>query len=97
MLLTGELFSAQKAYECGLVSHIAEGDLDKYTVGLAEQIAGAASTTLVLGKRGYYEQGGMGIVEAYGFAGQVMAGNFSMRDSKEGISAFFEKRTPKWD
>ena len=98
MLLTGEPFSAQKAYDCGLVSHISRGgDLNEFTMKLAEEIAQAASTTLVLGKRGYYQQRDMGIVDAYEFAGRVMAGNFSMRDSKEGITAFFEKRPPKWD
>lgn len=97
MLLTGEQFSALKAYECGLVSHIAEGDLDEYVVNLAAEIAKAASTTLILGKRGFYEQKDMGIVEAYELAGKVMAGNFDMKDSKEGISAFFEKRAPKWN
>jgi enoyl-CoA hydratase/carnithine racemase len=97
MLLTGERFSAQCAYEFGLVSHVSEGDLDEFTATLAADIAKAASTTLFLGKRGYYEQMDMGVVEAYDFAGKVMAGNFCMRDSKEGVSAFFEKRAPKWD
>lgn len=97
MLVTGERFSAQRAFECGLVSHIAEGDLDKYTQELAAQIAGAASTTLFLGKRGYYEQKDLPIAEAYEFAGKVMARNFCLDDSKEGVSAFIEKREAKWD
>ena len=97
MLLTGEHFSAQKAYECGLVSHIAEGELNEFTMKLAQDIGTAASTTLFLGKRGYYRQKDMELAEAYEFAGRVMAGNFAMRDSKEGISAYFEKRSPKWE
>jgi enoyl-CoA hydratase/carnithine racemase len=97
MLLTGERFSAQQAYECGLISHIADGDLDTYTENLAGEIAKAASTTLILGKRGFYEQKDMGIVQAYEFAGNVMARNFSMKDSIEGVSAFFEKREPRWE
>jgi enoyl-CoA hydratase/carnithine racemase len=97
MLLTGERFSAQQASACGLVSHIADGNLDEYTSSLAKDIAKAASSTLFLGKRGFYEQQEMGIVNAYEFAGKVMARNFCMNDSKEGISAFFEKRDPKWD
>jgi len=97
MLLTGELFTAQKALECGLVSHVAEGDLDKYTQDLAAQIAGAASTTLFLGKRGYYQQKDLRIAEAYEFAGKVMARNFCLCDSKEGVAAFIEKREARWN
>jgi enoyl-CoA hydratase/carnithine racemase len=96
MLLTGERFTAQHAYECGLVSHIADGDLDEYTANLAAEMAKAASTTLILGKRGFYQQKEMTIEEAYEFAGRVMAGNFAMADSQEGVSSFLEKRLPQW-
>lgn len=96
MLLTGEQYSAQQAYDCGLISHIAEGDLDQYTGIIAEDIAKAASTTLILGKRGFYEQKQMRISNAYEFAAKVMARNFCLKDSKEGVTAFIEKRPPKW-
>ena len=98
MLLTGESLSAQQAHDRGLVSHIApQGGLDEFTSGVAEQVARAATTTLVVGKRAFYRQREMGTGDAYGFAAGVMAGNFGMRDSKEGIAAFFEKRAPRWE
>ena len=97
MLLTGEQFSASHAYDCGLVSHIADGDLDEYTSRLAAEVAKAASTTLFLGKRGFYEQKDMGIAKAYEFTGKIMARNFAMKDSREGVSAFIEKREARWD
>jgi len=96
MLVTGERFTAQHAYECGLISYIAKGDLDVFTSNLAAEIARSASSTLILGKRAYYQQKEMTIQEAYEFAGRVMALNFSMDDSKEGVTAFIEKRTPHW-
>jgi len=96
MLLTGEPFSAQHAYECGLISHIAEGDLGEFTSNLATHIAKAATTTLFLGKRSFYEQKEMRIMDAYEFTGKVMAKNFCLDDSKEGVSAFIEKRKPSW-
>jgi len=97
MLFTGEPISAQHAYECGLISHVATGDLDEFTAKLANDIAEAASTTLFLGKRGFYQQKDMGVVKAYEFAGEIMARNFCLADSKEGVTAFFEKRKPQWD
>lgn len=96
MLFTGERLSAQQAYAYGLISHISEGDLDEYTSSLAGNIAKAASTALFLGKRGFYQQKDLGIVEAYEFTGKVMARNFCLADSKEGVSAFIEKRKPEW-
>ena len=96
MLLTGEKFYGKEAYEFGLVSHLAEENLDDFTNKLAADIAKAASTTLFLGKRAFYEQNELGIVNAYEFAANVMARNFCMDDSKEGVSAFLEKREPQW-
>jgi len=96
MLFTGERISAQRAYECGLISHIASGDLEEFTAKLANDIAQSASTTLFLGKRGFYQQKDMGIVKAYDFAGEIMARNFCLRDSQEGVTAFFDKREPEW-
>ena len=87
MLFTGEQFSAQQAYAYGLVSHISKGDLDEFTSNLAASIAKATSTTLFLGKRGFYEQKDLGIVDAYEFTGKVMARNFCLEDTKEGVSA----------
>jgi len=99
MLLTGESLSAQQAHDRGLVSHIAppQDGLDEFTSGVAEQVARAATTTLVVGKRAFYRHREMRTGDAYGFAAGVMAGNFGMRDSKEGIAAFFEKRAPRWE
>jgi enoyl-CoA hydratase/carnithine racemase len=96
MLLTGERFSAQQAYASGLISHIADEELDKFTSNLALYIAQAASTTLILGKRGFYEQKDLRIADAYEFTGKIMARNFCLEVSKKGVSAFIEKRRPEW-
>jgi hypothetical protein len=61
------------------------------------EIAKAASSTLILGKRGFDEQVDLGIVDAYESTAKGMACNFSMNDSKERDICFFGKRPPKWN
>ena len=39
----------------------------------------------------------MGLGDAYDYAAGVMVENMMHAESKEGIGAFIEKRTPVWD
>lgn len=38
----------------------------------------------------------MSLSEAYAYASGVMVENILARDAEEGIGAFIEKRTPRW-
>lgn len=97
MLLTGAPISAQEALEFGLISRVAPPqDLDEQVMALARQIADASASTLALGKRAFYQQVELDRPAAYRLAQQVMVENLLERDAQEGITAFLEKRTPKW-
>jgi enoyl-CoA hydratase/carnithine racemase len=50
-----------------------------------------------IGKEAYYNQLEMNLTDAYAYASKVMAENMMARDAEEGINAFVEKRTPKWE
>ena len=39
----------------------------------------------------------MTLPDAYRYASAVMVENMMRRDAKEGITAFVEKREPRWD
>ena len=54
-------------------------------------------TSSSIGKEAFYRQLEMPLADAYGYASQVMIDNMMVRDAEEGISAFVEKRTPKWE
>lgn len=97
MLLTGDMIEADRAYEMGLVNRVvALDDLGATTLALAEKIASKSSMTLAVGKRAFYEQKEMGLKQAYDYASHVMVENMLAKDANEGIGAFIEKRTPKW-
>ena len=98
MLLTGDLIKAEKAIEIGLINSIfINKDLTKEVNLIAELISKKSSLTLKVGKKAFYEQSGMKIVEAYKYASEVMIKNMMEAESEEGISAFIEKRKPNWD
>lgn len=97
MLLTGDMTSAARAAEMGLINHVAaDGDLEAATLEMARKIASKSSMTLATGKRAYYAQREMPLSQAYKYASGVMVENMLARDAAEGIGAFIEKRAPQW-
>jgi enoyl-CoA hydratase/carnithine racemase len=97
MLLTGEPISAKTAGEIGLVNRVvAVGNERDAAIALAEKVALKSAYTVKLGKAAFYRQAEMSLADAYRYAAEVMTENMMARDAEEGISAFFEKRDPKW-
>jgi enoyl-CoA hydratase/carnithine racemase len=97
MLLTGELISADDAQRIGLINRVvAPGHEHREALKLAEKIAGKSALTVKIGKEGFYRQLEMPLAEAYDYVSGVMVENMLVRDAEEGISAFIEKREPKW-
>jgi enoyl-CoA hydratase/carnithine racemase len=98
MLLTGEMISAEDAARIGLVNHVvAPGAEREQALRLARKIAAKSALTLKIGKEAFYRQLEMPLAEAYHYASGVMVENMLARDAGEGISAFIDKRTPKWE
>jgi enoyl-CoA hydratase/carnithine racemase len=98
MLLTGQPVSADDAVEVGLINRVVSpGDLDQSVLDFAKKICEASSYTVALGKRAFYKQLEMDISDAYQLAEETMVRNLQNQDAKEGISAFLEKRAPKWN
>jgi enoyl-CoA hydratase/carnithine racemase len=98
MLLTGDMVSAEDAYRIGLVNRVVEpGTARDEAFKFARKITAKSALTIKLGKEAFYRQLDMSLPDAYRFTSQVMVDNMMMRDAKEGISAFVEKRTPTWE
>jgi enoyl-CoA hydratase/carnithine racemase len=97
MLLTGDLISASEAVRIGLVNEaVPAGQERAAAIKLAEKIAAKSTAIVKIGKEAFYRQAEMSLADAYDYASQVMVENMLARDAEEGISAFIEKRDPKW-
>jgi len=97
MLLTGEMIDAATALESGLINRIVPAAALTQTVNdYAAMIAAKSPAAVKLGKQAVREQASMDLPEAYERASRAMIENMLAADSEEGISAFFEKREPKW-
>jgi len=97
MLLTGDMVSAERAAEIGLINRaVADNELAGEVDRLARQIASKSLMTLTTGKLAFYEQADMAIAEAYDYTTEIMIENMLKRDAAEGVNAFLEKRGPRW-
>ena len=97
MLLTGEPIKANYAKEIGLINDcFTESQLDKEVLKIAKTIASKSNLTIKIGKQTFYKQLEMPLKKAYAYTSKMMTLNMMAFDAKEGISAFLEKRIPKW-
>jgi enoyl-CoA hydratase/carnithine racemase len=97
MLLTGEMIAAATALEFGLVNRVEPRERLAETVNqYARTIAAKSPVAVRLGKAAVAGQAGMGLAQAYEYASRVIVENMLAADAEEGISAFLEKRQPKW-
>ncbi|HEU5017614.1 MAG TPA: enoyl-CoA hydratase [Pseudolabrys sp.] len=97
MLLTGEMISAERAAQMGLINRaVAAGEEREAALALARTVASKSAHTLKIGKEAFYRQLEMGLADAYAYASEVMTENMMARDAEEGICAFIDKREPKW-
>jgi len=97
MLLTGEPIKANYAKEIGLINdHFSKLKLNKEVLKVAKTIASKSSLTIKIGKQAFYKQLEMPLRKAYAYTSKMMTVNMMAMDAREGISAFLEKRAPKW-
>jgi enoyl-CoA hydratase/carnithine racemase len=98
MLLTGEMISAEDAARIGLVNRVvAAGNEREEALKLAAKITAKSPLTVKIGKEAFYRQLEMPLAEAYRYTSEVMVENMLARDAEEGITAFIEKRDPRWE
>ena len=97
MLLTGEPINAKYAKEIGLINDcFSKSKLNKEVLKVAKTIASKSNLTIKIGKQAFYKQLEMPLRKAYAYTSRMMTLNMMSIDAHEGISAFLNKRKPKW-
>jgi enoyl-CoA hydratase len=98
LMLTGNLISAQRAYELGLVNHVVPRDqVFAKAWELAETIA--ANGPLAVKAIRHSVRSGLGLPEEQALERELEIGMpvFATRDAREGPRAFKEKRKPQFE
>ncbi len=96
-ILTGEPFTAQRAYDLGLVSRLVEpGAAFDEAMKLAEQITASAPLAVYASRKivlaaAYEDDDALKTLTNTEFAKVLQS-----EDTKEGLTAFIEKRLPNW-
>ena len=96
-VMRGQPINAKKAEEWGLINEsVNKDELDSRVSNLASELASLAPGTMQFGLEAYEKQDSMSFDEALPYLQKQIAKCFEGDDAKEGISAFLEKRKPKW-
>jgi enoyl-CoA hydratase/carnithine racemase len=97
MLLTGALVGADVALARGLVNAVVPpAELDAAVARYTDAIAARSAAVIAAGKRAFYRQVELSLVDAYALADGAMVDHLGLDDAAEGIDAFLEKRPPVW-
>jgi len=97
MMLLGERMSAEDAVQFGLANKVVPAEeFDAVVDEWAKKLASKSPVMMKLGKDAMYRQMDMPFDEALDFLRSNLSLAFTTEDIQEGVTAFFEKREPKW-
>ena len=98
LMLTGQPVSPQRAYELGMVDRLVPADqLDSEVDELATRLAGGAPLALRAVKRAVHDGVDLPLADGLGRELEELAPLFASADAREGMTAFTEKRAPRYE
>lgn len=97
LVLTGDMITAERALQIGLVNRVVPADqLMTEAKALAEKLASKAPIALRCAKDAIDYGADMSLQSALEFENRLYAIVLGSQDKAEGVTAFFEKRSPVW-
>ena len=95
LCLTGRMMDAKEAEQCGLVTRVVSAEhLKEEAVILAQKIASFSQPVVQMMKEAIRAAEDMPLTEGIRFERRLFRATFALRDQKEGMTAFLEKRKP---
>jgi len=97
MILLGDRLTAGQALDMGLITRVVPSDeLDGEVTQIAKSLAAKSPAGMKIGKQAFYAMADMPFEEAVDFLSAKIAEVAATEDAREGITAFIEKRKPKF-
>lgn len=97
LCMTGERISAKEAERIGMINHcVPKAEFEDRVREMARRLASFSPAVMGLGKDAFYTIADMSFEASLEFLKSQLTLNTQCEDMMEGISAFFEKRPPRW-
>ena len=97
LVLSGAIISAEEALNFGLISKVVSlDDLERETSNIAKNIANKSLPILMLAKEAILRSFDSTLSEGMVNERRLFQSTFELEDRKEGMTAFLEKRLPKF-
>jgi enoyl-CoA hydratase/carnithine racemase len=97
LILSGDVINAQEAFRLGLANKVVPaGQVLHEAMGLAKKIAAKSKLAIAAAMTAVIEGGEMPLVEGLEFETKQFIGLVGSHDLMEGITAFVQKRQPKF-
>ena len=97
-IMRGNAIGTEQAEKWGLINEaVPANTLSEHVASLAGELASLAPGSMSLGLAAYTAQDAMDFDEALPYLRQQLDACLQSADAQEGITAFLEKREPKWD
>jgi enoyl-CoA hydratase/carnithine racemase len=97
LVMLGQRMTAARALEWGLINTLAPAaEFEAAVTTLVEALAAKSQAILALGKRAYLSAEDLPLAQALELLSANLSLNVLAEDAAEGVTAFLEKRPPKW-
>lgn len=97
LMLLGQRVTAERALELGLLNRVTPPDaLDAAVNELCDGIASKSPITVKLGLEAFADQADLSLEQALPLLRERLGACLATEDAVEGLSAFLQKRPPKW-